>query len=170
MRKIWAKFIFAAVAAVGALSAFAATPTTSTTVNVLCINRTDGVTERLLLHTAMDVTMNAEGAILLVHPELTVELPAGSVANFTFEDNDDVTDTYDGDHKSGLATPEAPDSNVSISPDGITAGSDIRVYDLKGVSVACIKAENGSAKLSAGSLPAGVYIVKSGLTTLKVKL
>ncbi len=170
MRKIWAKIILTAIAAVGALCTHAASPATSSSFNVLCINRADGVTERLLLHTAMGVTVNADGAIMLVHPELTVELPAADVANFTFEDNGDITDTYDGDHKSGISAPEAPAESVAVSPDGITSPDDISVYDLKGVRVACVKAEGGSAKLLAGSLPSGVYIVKSGSTTLKIKL
>lgn len=140
------------------------------TVNILCINRIDGVQERLMIHQDLKINVGAEGNIALVHPEITVEYVKGEVDFFTLERNTDATDIYDGDHQSGIAAPEAPGAQISVTPEGITSAADIRVFDLKGVEVAVCRAEGGAATLPTASLPKGVYIVTSGSTTLKIKL
>lgn len=145
----------------------AATPSTF---NILCINRTDGATERLMLHKALEISISPEGNICLQHPDITVEIPSAEVSNFTFERNDKITDVYDGDHRSAIDAPEAAAEGLSITPDEISSCADIRVYDLKGVQVAACSADGGRAVLATSSLPSGIYIVKSGSTTLKIKL
>lgn len=149
----------------------AATPAS---VNVININRTDGEIERLLIDANLDVTMSEQGTLLLVHPEITIEYQLSEVETITLDSDDEFVGPYDGTHQAGIDAPEITDNEtvISLSPEEIrvSGGSDIILYDLKGVKIATSKAENGVATLSTTSLPKGIYIVKSGKSTLKVRI
>lgn len=164
MKKQLKRLIAMLVIALCGVCAHAATPA----FNVLCINRTDGATEHLLLHKEMRLSLSAEGNLRITHPAVTVEIPCNEVATFTVIEDSSITDVYDGSH-SGIAETElAP--KVSITSTAITASESITLYDLRGAKVASAAAVNGPATLPISSLAKGVYIVKAGQTTLKVTL
>lgn len=166
-----AKLIATLVIGAAGIGVNAATPTTF---NIMNINRTDGETERLLIDSKLDISLSETGTLLLVHPEITIEYEIAEVETITFDRDNEFTGLYEGDHQSGIETPVLPENEtvISFSPDEIrvTGGQDILLYDLKGVKVAARKAEGGIASLPTSSLPKGVYIVKAGKSTLKIKL
>lgn len=167
LKKLFATFIIGAFCVCGQ----AATPTTF---NVVNINRVDGETERLLIDAKLDISLSDEVTLLLVHPEITVEYQLSEVETITFDRDDTFTGLYEGDHQSGINDPEIAEGETVISVNTeeirVSGGKDIVLYDLKGVIVATSKAEGGVAVLSTASLPEGIYIVKAGNSTLKIKL
>lgn len=58
--------------------------------------------------------------------------------------------------------------NGSVSVDGLTAGTDMRIYTIKGQLVASTLTDSeGNATLSLASLPAGIYLINYDDTTIK---
>lgn len=143
----------------------------ATEYNTLCIDRADGVCEHLKLDPKLDISVGADGSIVLAHPAITVEYAADEVERFRF-DAVDSPDVYDGDHQSAIENVEVPSRSITITPDAISAdGVDsIEVYDLGGRLAGRAAAENGTATFDASRLPGGVYIVRVGSTSLKIKL
>lgn len=140
-------------------------------VNALIINRTDGVSEYFKLDPDLNVMPSETGGILMVHPSITVEYLADEVENFTYGavEGDDL---YQGDHQLAIDAPEAPRRDISIAPDEISAsGVDaLELFDTAGRRVRAAKAADGSATLSLASLPKGIYILRAGSTTMKIKI
>lgn len=167
LTKLFAALIIGATCVCGQ----AATPTTF---NVVNINRVDGETERLLIDAKLDISLSDEGTLLLVHPEITVEYQIEEVETITFDRDDSFSGLYEGDHQSGINAPEIAEGEtiISVSHEEIrvSGGKDIELYDLKGVKVATRKAEGGITVLPTTTLPEGIYIVKAGNSTLKIKL
>lgn len=166
MKKQLKRLLAALLPALAAVCAPAATPT----YNTLCINRADGVTEHLQLHKDLHIGLSPEGNIRLSHPTVTVEIAREDVKTFTVIDDKSFTEVYDGTHQSGIVETASPECKVTISATEITVtGTDgIALYDIKGAKVGSTPAEDGRATLGISSLPKGVYILKSGKTTLKI--
>lgn len=148
--------------ALSAMCVNAATPI----YNVLCINRTDGITEHLQLHADLRFGLSPEGNIRITHPQVTVEIPREDVKDFTVIEGTTLGEPYDGDY-SGIDETAAHDVKISITPDAISvSGAEgIVLYDLKGAKVA-----SADSVIKTSSLAKGVYIVKAGKTTLKITL
>lgn len=161
----------AALFTVVAASAFGIRPAAATEYNTLCIDRADGVCEHLKLDPKLDISVGADGSIVLAHPAITVEYAAEEVERFRF-DAVNSPDIYDGDHESAIETVEAPSRSITITPDAVSAtGVDaIEVYDIGGRLAGRAAAENGTATFDASRLPGGVYILRAGTTSLKIKL
>lgn len=168
MKKTLAKLALAAMTCLAAATAFAAT---SASFNVLCIERTDGVQERLLLDADLKVSLSAEGNIVMDHPKITVIYNRDEVSHFTF-DQETNPKLYVGDHESSITTPEAPERTIRITAEGITASGPgaIVLYDLKGVEIDRAESNGSSATLRTSGQAHGVYIVHTGSTTLKIRL
>lgn len=168
MKKLLATFAIAAAAAIPAPTSAAELPTLF---NVLCINRTDGVTDHLKLDAEMTITMTSEGVIRMVHPKITVEYPSDQVSHFAFADTENP-DLYDGDHEASISTPALPDREILISGNEIrVSGNDgLTLYDLRGVEITRVEAADGSASIAIGGIPAGVYILRIGSTAVKIKI
>lgn len=134
--------------------------------NVVRIDRVDGVREHLLLDENLDIRIGEQGSLLLVHPEITVEYEISEIGSMSVAYVDDAA-LYDGDHESGISTPEAPERLIRITEEAIAAGADdvITAYDLKGRKVASAKERLDLTRLPAGA----VYIVRIGSTSLKIK-
>lgn len=138
--------------------------------NVIVIERTDGVTEHLQFNPDIVVKFTPE-ALLFVHPKITVEYAVDEVANVTYGNVADPG-LYDGDHQSAITTVAAPGQAVNISAEEISVGGTepIVVYDLRGIEQARAKSDGTAATLRTSSLPSGVYVVRAGKLTFKVRI
>lgn len=166
MKQLIAGITLALAAAAGGFSAAASQP------NVLCINRTDGAQDRLILSEKLDVKTSDEGNILLIHPEITVEYSIEEVRNFTFEEVENP-EVYEGDHQLAIEAPEIAGHDISVSDDGVRiSGADTAVlYDIQGRELMRRKSTSGeSILIETLSLPKGVYILRAGNTSLKIKI
>ena len=172
MKKSLARVAAALILGTASLFSQAASPTSF---NLMNINRADGVTERLLIDTNLDFQLSEDGTLLLVHPEITIEYELTEIESFTFDYDKEMTETYQGDHQSGISSTEISEDNitfiVTLDEIRVNGSTDIIVYDLKGTKIASCKAnDNGQTTLSTKPLPKGVYIIKAGSSTLKVKI
>lgn len=167
MKKLLATLVIAAAA----ITPAAITAETTLLFNTLCINRVDGVTEHLQLDAEMTVTMTGDGVIRMAHPRITVEYPSAEVSHFTFDDAENPV-LYDGDYEASIETPAIDERKILISDNEIrVSGTDgITVYDLRGVEIARIQAADGTATLRIGDFSSGVYILRTGTTSVKIKL
>lgn len=140
--------------------------------NVLTIDRTDGVRETVQFSPAMVLKFLPE-TIRIEHPQVTVEYAVSEVSAFTYATVEDPK-IYDGDHEvlTSIDEVSAPGHDIKISTDGISATGtdDLVVYNLSGIEIARAQSDGNGATLNITSLPAGVYIVKLGNTTLKLRL
>lgn len=134
--------------------------------NIINIIDNDGSCEQLALHEKLDMQLSADGALLLVHPEITVEYPLSELSHMEFANADDPG-LYNGDHQAAIDAPEAPARRITITPDFISGADNetIAAFDLQGRRVASAKGSLRLADLPAG----GVYIVRIGSTSLKIK-
>lgn len=162
MRKHFFATIFLALAMGGGI----AHAQTSAYANSLVINRTDGVNEYLQLTT--DFNVDAEpGLIRLIHPEITIEYAMDEVENFKFVKHTFGQDqVYEGTHAANDAIVEtnAPQRELQYVDGMLSASETIVAYDLGGREVA------RGTKIPTSQLPAGIYILKIGSTSLKIKL
>lgn len=159
------KKLFAALTLALAAHASAPLAEAATAFNTLIINRTDGGKEYLAL--AIDYNVLAVGdAIRIKHPKITIEFAMADVENFTFGDHKfGEGSVYEGDHAlSAIDTVESADSELTFGDGEISSSRTITVYDLKGTEVA-----RGNT-VDTTSLPAGIYIVKAGKSSFKIKL
>ena len=138
--------------------------------NVIVIERTDGVREHLQFDPAIVVKFTPE-TLLFVHPQIKVEYTLDEVANISY-DKVASPGLYDGDHQSAIEAVAAPGQAVSISADEIKVGGTepIVVYDMHGVEQARAASDGTAATLRASLLPAGVYVVRAGKVTFKVRI
>lgn len=142
------------------------------TLNVLHISRADGESEYLMLDPDLIIRFLPD-AILLVHPEVTVEYPLDDLSKFIYEYMENPV-VYDGTHESardalqqlGLQT------GVVITRSEITvSGVDsLSLYDLQGREQVRATGTDGCVTIQTASLPAGVYILRAGDLTLKVRI
>ncbi|MDE7336370.1 MAG: hypothetical protein K2N10_08725 [Muribaculaceae bacterium] len=134
--------------------------------NIVNIIGTDGSREQLALHEKLDMKISPEGALLLIHPEVTVEYPLGELNRLEFAHVANPG-LYKGDHEAGIDAPQEPDNRITITPDAINCADSeaIAAFDIQGRKVAEAK-----GSLSLNRLPkGGVYIVRIGSTSLKIK-
>lgn len=134
--------------------------------NIINIIGTDGSREQLALHEKLDFKISSEGALLLMHPEITVEYPLSELSRLEFANVANPA-LYKGDHEAGIDAPQAPDHRITITPESISGADNepIEAFDLKGRRIAAAK-----GSLSLNRLPAGgVYIIRIGSTSLKIK-
>lgn len=149
-----------------ALLAFSLPLNAGSNLNIINIVGTDGSREQLALHEKLDFKISANGALLLVHPEVTVEYPLSELSHLEFA-NTANPGLYTGNHEAGIDAPQAPDHRITITPDAISCadGEVLEAFDLKGRRIASAKGELALKNLPAG----GVYIVRIGSTSLKIK-
>ena len=147
-------------------------------VNTLVINRTDGKTDKIALHKDLNITQSENGDILMVHPNITVTYPCELVKTLTGGFQTFATGNYYiGDHElkpDAIEAPEVEGLTINIETDAIRiAGlgeSSVRLIDLQGKTIVSVAVQGGEAVVSTASIPAGVYLLAAGKTTLKVKL
>lgn len=154
------------IAAIAALLAFCLPINAGNNLNIVNIIGIDGSREQLALHEKLDFKISADGALLLVHPDITVEYPLSELSHLEFANVANPA-LYKGDHEAGIDAPEAPAHRITITPESISGADNepIAAYDLQGRRIAAAK---GSLSLS--NLPAGgVYIVRIGSTSMKIK-
>jgi len=131
--------------------------------NALIINRADGVKEYLALNQKFRIE-TSDNTLRLVHPDVTVEFALGDVEKFTFGNHGFAANAvYEGDHNMS-SIDDVREREISITSDAISASVTIVVFDLNGREVA------RGLSVKTAALPAGIYIVKIGSTTLKLKL
>jgi len=169
LKRFLAKMVLAVAVAASAATLSAATK--DTPFNILCIDRADGVQERLMLDPALKITMSARGDILLIHPKITVEYTADEVSHFTFT-TETEPQLYVGDHESSISGPEAPDRTILITGGyvKVSGTDDVTLHDVRGIEIARALTDGTSATLKTDGLPAGIYILRAGSTTLKIRL
>lgn len=140
------------------------------TFNTIIIDRADGVSEHLQLDPSVVVKFTPK-ALFFVHPKVTVEYAIDEVTNVRYG-NVSMTGIYDGDHQSAIDDVAAPEPDINITADEIRIGGTepIVVYDLRGVEQARAKSDGTAATLRTSTLPSGVYVVRAGKTTLKVRI
>lgn len=138
----------------------------ATTFNTLIINRADGVEERMAL--ASSFAIYADGRnITLQHSKVTLEYAMEEVKNFTFGNHTFAEgESYEGDHikVSAIDEVEAPGREIILGDSEISSSTGLIVYNLKGIEVA------RGTRVDLTSLPAGIYVVKAGTTTMKITL
>ncbi len=157
------KLLLGACLALASVAGTAYAQTTSGT-NALIINRADGVKEYLALNPKFSIE-TLDNTFRLVHPDVTVEFALGDVEKFTFGHHSFAANVaYEGDNDIQSSIDDVREREISITAGAISASTIIVVFDLNGREVA----RGLSVKTS--SLPAGIYIVKVGSTTLKLKL
>lgn len=137
--------------------------------NALRIDRADGAVEHIKLHSSLTVKY-AANAIILSHPEITVEYPIDALTTFSFT-NYSGNNTYDGNQLS-INEVETSESNICITPEAITVGGKdaIVLYNLRGIEQARAKSDGNAATLPTAGIPAGIYILRAGDLTLKISL
>lgn len=136
----------------------------SSGINALIINRADGVEEYLALNPEFHIEA-LDNTFKLIHPDVVVEFTLGDVEKFTFGKHSFAANVvYEGDNDIQSSINEIHEREISITPDAISASVVVEVFDLNGREVA----RGLSVRTSA--LPAGIYIVKAGSTTMKLKL
>lgn len=158
MKKHFTRALLAMCALAFSVGVQAATDT-----NALIINRADGVKEYLALHTEFSIESTPE-VIRLSRPEIVVEYAMGEVTDFRFGNYDFGESLYEGSHQASIDEISAPERAIGFDDNAITSSQSMQIFDLKGREVA-----RGS-RVETSSIPAGVYIVKVGSTTLKIKL
>lgn len=134
--------------------------------NTLIINRADGVKEYIALTKKMTVKAAAD-TLVLERSGLCVAIALADVDNFTFGSHTFADGSvYEGDHRaeSAIDRPEAPERELLFGDGFISARPEVVVYDLRGVAVA------RGRRIDTSALPSGIYIVKCGTTSLKIKL
>ena len=175
MKKIRATFLSAAML-LGSLVSGART------INTLIINRTDGKTDKIAMNADLDISLNEDGDILLVHPAITVSYPQASVKYFSAGFQNFATGKYYiGDHElkddeeDGIAVPEVDGLEITVDGaviriSGLSRGSDARLIALDGKEIVRVRPTDGRAEIRTSGLTAGIYLLVAGNTTVKIRI
>lgn len=161
--------------ALTALSLALAPAAYSKTLNTLLINRVDGKQDKLKLHESLQIVPSEEGDILLIHPSVTCIYPLADVKSMTMTNNTAMTTDYEGDYElkdeDSIAETTAG-VTISIAPGAITVSGcseAITLHAANGIETGRWNVAP-SVRISTSSLLPGVYILRAGATTLKVRI
>jgi hypothetical protein len=95
-----------------------------------------------------EISFTSENMLKVVSAKLNVEYAFDEIETISFEDNtSDIKDIIHKGHVTGMT-----------------------VYNMAGVMVRRIEAENGSCSLDWLTLPPGIYIIKEGQRTYKITI
>lgn len=130
----------------------------------LVVEMTDGSTVTFKLEEQPKLTFSGTN-LVIESAVLETSYPLSDLKRYTFKFVEaSGIDTVEGN---GTGVKQA---DGSITIDGITPGTAITVYSTSGTAVATAKAGGtGSATISTSPLPSGVYIIKYGDKTTKIR-
>ena len=137
-------------------------------VEYLVVELIDGEASSFALEDAPHLTF-ANGEVVVKSNESSVSFSLDGVKNYHF-----VTKTVSLGIERITTTPSANEptqafTNGKATFSGLKAGATIAVYTIDGRAVKTVKAaEDGSAEIDLGSLPTGIYIVRTPAKSFKV--
>ncbi len=141
------------------------TPRTSAQTNrMLVLELFAGTTNSFLLAEEPVITFS-DGYIDVSSESTSVYYKLSEVANYHFEDA-----------STGIKAVEADEIRVvsinadKVSIEGLDGNGVVRVFDTTGMQMPVAATHNGTyTEVSIGTLPAGVYIIKAGNQSLKIR-
>lgn len=133
-------------------------------VKALVVELTSGETATFILEEKPRLTFTGE-ELMITSGEYETVYPLASLQRYTFKSVEASGMTQPADN-----TPTMTQTAGHMRLDGLDPGTRIKTFSVNGILVASDVADsNGSATISVNNLPKGVYIIKYGDKSTKIK-
>ena len=126
---------------------------------VLCIQMKDGSKVSFFLNEKPHTTFVAD-SVEVISATAQAKIKRTDVQSFKFET----------EQENGIDNIENPVYDITggaVSVSGVKPGSNVRILTIDGRTAMSVKAVDGTALFSIGSLPAGIYLLNYNDTTIK---